>query len=90
MKKLSIALKKTKTSTGWYYFSTNDKELHITTGRDIPGLTLILRGNEGFGGKYPVRKNVPLTEKLEHYTGYFCFKYKPIENDIVIDVDIIT
>ena len=89
MRRLSIELKKDRNSSGWYYFSVDDKELRFTTIRDITGLTLILKGTEGFGGKYPVKKNVSFIEKLEHYSGYFAFKYQPIKTDIVIEVDLL-
>ena len=90
MRRLSIELKKDRTGTGWYFFSVEDKELQIKTKQEIPGLILILRGTEGFGDRLPILKNVPVKKQLEHYSGYFAFKYMPLKNDIVLEVDIIT
>jgi hypothetical protein len=71
MRRLSIELKKNKTGTSWYFFSCDDKELQIKTKNEIPGLTLILRGTEGFGDNLHIKKNVPVKKQLEHYSGYF-------------------
>jgi hypothetical protein len=90
MRRLSIELKRDVTETSWYFFSCEDKELQIRIKKEIPGLTLILRGTEGFGDRLRVIKNVPVIKQLEHYSGYFAFKYLPLRNDTEIDVDILT
>ncbi len=90
MRRLSIELNKSYRRSGWQYFSVDDKELRLITQQEILGLTLIIKGTEGFGGKYPVKKDVPFKVKLEHHSGYFHFKYQPIKTNIKLEVDFLT
>jgi hypothetical protein len=90
MRRLSIKLEKAKTRSGWYYFSTDYKEIFLITKHNIPGLTLLLRSSKGIDCRMPVSKSVPVKEKLNKFKGYFGFEYEHIKNNIVIDVDILS
>jgi hypothetical protein len=88
MRRLSIKLEKSRSKTGWYYFSTVDKELHFIIKHAIPGLYLLLK-SKGFESRLPVKQNVPVKEALQDFNGYFGFEYNPIKSNMELNVDIL-
>jgi hypothetical protein len=88
MRRLSIKLEKSRIRTGWYYFSTIDKEIKFIVQHDIPGLYFFLKNKE-YECSLPVKKNVLIKERLSHFKGCFRFEYHSIETSTELCVDIL-
>ncbi len=88
MRRLSIKLEKSRIRTGWYYFSTLDKEINFIINSKIHGLKFLLKSKE-FQYSMPVKENVPVKEQLKDFNGYFGFEYQPIDSNITLNVDIL-